>query len=115
VRGRFSAVDKEVAASRDNTVFASVVEQSVRQRAAAAIALRDQGKTVEAQALFQANVAEIDALGSTTALSGRLEYLRRQYGVIAATPPAAAGAKWGEQRKLLRQMDANPAAPGSRY
>jgi Ca-activated chloride channel family protein len=115
VQGRFSASDAEVAASRDNVVFASVVEQSVRQRATEAIALRDQGKAAEAQALFQANVAEIDALGSTTALSGRLQYLRREYGIIAATPPAAGRAKWGEQRKWLRQLDANPAAPGARY
>ncbi|MGH6771056.1 MAG: vWA domain-containing protein [Xanthobacteraceae bacterium] len=115
VHARFSASDTEIAASRDNVVFASVVEQSVRQRAAAAITLRDQGKTSEAQALFQANVAEIDALGPATALSGRLQYLRQQYGVIAATPPAARAKKWGEQRKLLRQMDVNPAAPGSRY
>jgi Ca-activated chloride channel family protein len=114
VPARFSASDPEVAASRDNAVFASVVEQSVRQRAAAAIALRDQGKAAEAQALFQANVTEIDALGAAAPLSGRLQYLKQQYGEIAATPPAAAG-KWSRQRKFLRQMDANPAAPGARY
>jgi Ca-activated chloride channel homolog len=115
IHGRFSALDSEVAASRDHTVIESVVEQSVRLRAEEAIALRDRGRSAEAAALFQANVVEIETQAAAAPLSARLQYLKKQYDAIATTPPAAASAAWGSQRKLLRQMDANPAAPGSRY
>ena len=115
IHGRFSASDTDIAASRDNAVLESVVEQSVRLRAEAAIALRDQGRSAEALALFQANVAEIETQAAAAPLSDRLQYLKRQYNAIAATPPAAAAGAWGGQRKMLRQMDANPAAPGARY
>ena len=104
-----------MAASRDNTVFEFVVEQTVRERAAAAVALRDKGRHEEALKLFRQNVTEIESLAAAAPLSSRLDYLKRQYDGIAATPPAAAAGAWGGQRKLLRQMDMNPAAPGARY
>jgi Ca-activated chloride channel family protein len=114
VRARFSQSATEIAASRDNTVIESVVEQSVRARTAAAIELRDQGRHGEAQALFSQNVQEIDAQAANAPLSNRLQYLKRQYDGIVAAPTPSAAAR-GEQRKFLRQMDSNPAAPGARY
>jgi Ca-activated chloride channel family protein len=114
VRGRFSSSDNEVAASRDNAVVEAVVEQSVRARTAAAIELRDQGRHGEAQALFSRNVEEIDAQAANAPLSPRLQYLKQQYHGIAAQPAPSATAR-GEQRKFLRQLDSNPAAPGARY
>jgi Ca-activated chloride channel family protein len=114
IAARFSDSDAEVAAGRNVAVLASVVEQSVRQRAAEAIALRDQGKASEAQALFLTSVQEIDALGEAAAKSERLQYLKQQYKAIATTPPAAAKA-WSKQRKMLQQMDVSPASPGARY
>jgi len=41
-----------------------------------------------------------------------INWLGRVLGLVCAA--AAAGA-WGGQRKMLRQMDVNPAAPGARY
>ena len=79
VRARFSQSTTEIAASRDNTVIESVVEQSVRARTAAAIELRDQGRHGEAQALFSQNVQEIDAQAASAPLSNRLQYLKQQY------------------------------------
>jgi Ca-activated chloride channel family protein len=115
IRGSFSTSETDVAASRDNTVFESVVEQNVRERAAAAVALRDKGRHEEALKLFKQNIAEIESQAAFAPLSGRLNYLKQQYDGIAATPPAAAARAWGGQRKFLRQMDVSPAAPGARY
>jgi Ca-activated chloride channel family protein len=115
IHGRFSTSETEIAASRDNAVLESVVEQSVRLRTEKAIEARDQGRAGEAAALFSANVAEIESQAAAAPLSQRLQYLKQQYDAIAATPPAASAGAWGGQRKLLRQMDANPASPGSRY
>jgi Ca-activated chloride channel family protein len=115
IPARFSASDADVAASRDNAVLEAVVEQSVRLRTEEAIALRDQGRNAEATALFKANSAEISSQAAAAPLSPRLQYLKKQYDAIATTPPAAAPSAWGGQRKLLRQMDVNPAAPGARY
>jgi Ca-activated chloride channel family protein len=114
LRGRFSEATTEVAASRDNTVIESVVEQSVRARTAAAVKLRDEGRHSEAQALFTQNVKEIESQAAAAPLSGRLQYLKQQYQGIVAAPPASPSARF-EQRKFLRQMDSNPAAAGARY
>jgi hypothetical protein len=114
VRGRFSDATTEIAASRDNTVIESVVEQSVRARTAAAVKLRDEGRHSEAQALFTQNVKEIESQAALAPLSGRLQYLKRQYEGIVAAPPASPSARF-EQRKFLRQLDSNPAAAGARY
>jgi Ca-activated chloride channel homolog len=115
VRARFSQSGTEIAASRNNAVIESVVEQSVRSRTTAAIALRDQGKHAEAQALFQQNVAEIEAQAAHAPLSERLKYLKQQYNGIAATAPSAPASVLGDQRRFLRQLDVNPASPGARY
>lgn len=114
IQARFSESTTEIAASRDNAVIESVVEQSVRARTAAAVKLRDEGRHDEAQALFSQNVQEIAGQAAVAPLSGRLQYLKRQYEGIVAAPPASPSARF-EQRKFLRQMDANPAAAGSRY
>ena len=115
VRARFSQSTAEVAAGRDNAVIESVVEQSVRARTAAAIELRDQGRHGEAQALFRQNVQEIETQAVHAPLSDRLQYLKQQYNGIVAAPPTASPGTRGAERKFLRQMDSNPAAPGSRY
>jgi Ca-activated chloride channel family protein len=114
IRARFSESTTEIAASRDNAVIESVVEQSVRVRTAAAVRLRDQGRHDEAQALFAQNVKEIESQAAFAPLSGRLQYLKQQYQGIVAAPPASPSARF-EQRKFLRQMDSNPAASGARY
>jgi len=41
--------------------------------------------------------------------------LSGKYDGLAATPPTASRGVLGDQRKFLRQMDSNPAAPGARY
>ena len=101
--------DTEVAASRDNAVMESVVEQSVRARTAAAIELRDQGRHGEAQALFQQNVQEIEAQAANAPLSDRLQYLKKQYrrhrrhAAGIAPPPGATSAnscgRWTSTRR----------------
>jgi hypothetical protein len=115
VAARFTAADTEAAASRDNAVAEAVLEQSVRARSAAAIALRDQGRHQDAQALFRQNVEEIQSQAAHAPLSARLQYLKQQYDGIAATAPTAGAGIMGTQRKFLRQLDASPAAPGARY
>ena len=115
IQARFSTSDAEVTASRDNAVMEAVIEQGVRQRTEEAIALRDQGRHSDATALFQLNSTEISNQAAAAPLSARLQYLKKQYDAIATTPPSAAAGAWGGQRKLLRQMDVSPAAPGARY
>jgi Ca-activated chloride channel homolog len=115
IDGRFSQAEADVKAGRDNTVLESVLEQTIRERTTAAIALRDQGKYEEARALFQQNVSEIGAYAAIApALSERMRYLRKEYDAIA-NAPAAAPAQWSAQRKLLRQMDTMQAGAGTRY
>ena len=87
----------------------------MRSRTASAISLRDQGRFEEAQALFSENLAEINQLAGSGPLSTRMQYLQDQYNSVVNTPRAAASRAWDGQRKYLRQMDANPVAPGSRY
>jgi Ca-activated chloride channel homolog len=115
ISARFSASDTDVRASRDKTVLESVIEQTTRERTAAAIQLRDQGKHEEARALFLQNTAEIKAYaGNVPALSGRLQYLLKEYGSIADAPDASPR-QWNAQRKLLRQLDTMQAGAGVRY
>lgn len=115
ISGRFSASDAETKTSGDNVVLGSVLEQTTRERSAAAIRLRDQGKHEEARALLQQNVTEIDAYAAAApALSERLRYLKKEYGAIANAPAAAPG-QWNAQRKLLRQLDATQPSAGVRY
>jgi Ca-activated chloride channel homolog len=116
ISGRFSPSDADVKAGRDNIVLEAVLEHTTRERAAAAIKLRDQGKHEEARALFQQNAAEIGAYAATApAMSGRLLHLRQEYDSIAKTPAAAAPGQWNAQRKLLRQLDTTQAGAGVRY
>jgi hypothetical protein len=97
----------------------AVVEQTTRERTLKAIALRDQGKLKEAQALFQQNVTDITGYTAIAAKpSARLEQLAKEYGAIAAEPtvaPAQAAAEWGRQRKMLRELDKAAAGSSVRY
>jgi Ca-activated chloride channel family protein len=116
IAGRFAAAQAEADASRDPAVLAAVVEQTTRERAAAAIRLRDAGRHEEARALFQQNVGEIAAFAAGgVALPGRLQQLQQEYGAVANSPAAAAPAQWNAQRKLLRALDAAGAGAGVRY
>ena len=117
IRARFSTSDAEVTASLDKTVMESVLEQTSRERAQRAVALRDQGLVEEARSLFRQNVSAIRSYLATTAQpSAALQALESQYGSLSNVAPAGAPAKWNEQRKALRQLDArSPAAAASRY
>jgi Ca-activated chloride channel family protein len=117
VRARFSASDAEVAASFDKTVMESVLEQTARERAQQAVALRDKGMVEEAKSLFRQNVTAIRSYMATTGESSPvLQALESQYGALSNVAPALAPAQWKEQRKALRQLDArSPGAAASRY
>ncbi len=113
ITARFGASQAAADASRDHVVLAAVVEQTTRERAAAAIRLRDQGRIEEATALFRQNSADITAYAAgAPALSDRLEALKKEYGAIANAP---APAQWNAQRKLLRALDASGAGAAVRY
>ena len=116
IRGSFSASAEAVNASRDARVLEAAVEQSTRARTEAAIALRDQGKVAEAQALFKENLAELETHAASVAKpSERMRQLISEYGSIANAPLAAAPAAWNRQRKLLRQLDQTQAGSSTRY
>jgi len=94
----------------------SVLEQATRERAKRAVALRDQGRVEEARALFTQNTAEIrDFLAKSDKPSPALSELASQYGGLAQVAPATKPAQWNEQRKMLRQLDANSTKAGARY
>ena len=107
ILARFSANEADVTANADKIVMASVIEQSTRERAARAVALRDQGRVEEARALLSENTREINAYVASTP-SAALSSMAKQYdGLIAGlTKPG----RWNEQRKQLRQMDSGGAA-----
>jgi Ca-activated chloride channel family protein len=112
IRARFGASEADAAANTDKTVMASVIEQSARERAARAVALRDQGRTEEARALLSQNAREIDAYVASNP-SAPLSDMSKQYNgmlMMLAKP-----SQWNEQRKMMRQMDSKGAAAGSRY
>jgi Ca-activated chloride channel family protein len=120
ISGTFTVSEDAAKASRDMRVLEAVVEQTTRERTLKAIALRDQGKLEEAQALFQQNVADIAGYqAAAPASSKRLEHLAKEYGAIAAAPPvmepATAAAEWSRQRKTLRQLDKAAAGSSVRY
>jgi Ca-activated chloride channel family protein len=112
IRARFSASAAEVAANADKIVMESVIEQTTRERAARAVALRDQGRTEEARALLGQNAKEINAY-LASAPSPALSAMSKQYdGLVTGL---AKPGQWNEQRKLLRQMDSRGASVGARY
>jgi hypothetical protein len=89
-----------------------VIEQTTRERAARAVALRDQGRTEEARALLGQNAKEINAY-LASAPSPALSAMSKQYdGLVTGL---AKPGQWNEQRKLLRQMDSRGASVGARY
>ena len=95
VQARFSTSDTEVAASRDNAVIESVVEQSVRARTAAAIELRDKGRHGEAQALFSAEREGDREPGRRGAAVGPAAISQAAIRGIVAAPPASPTAQGG--------------------
>jgi Ca-activated chloride channel family protein len=107
IRARFGASEADAAANTDKTVMASVIEQSARERAARAVALRDQGRIEEARALLSQNAREIDAYVVSNP-SAPLSDMSKQYNgmlMMLAKP-----SQWNEQRKMMRQMDSGSAA-----
>jgi Ca-activated chloride channel family protein len=115
IRGRFSASATEVKAKTDQTVMASVIEQSTRERAQKAVKLRDQGKNDEAIKLFKENVAEIKAYfadgGQSTAALEDLSSLYDSYAARAAAPAP----QWNVYRKELQSRDLKAAGSKSKY
>jgi Ca-activated chloride channel family protein len=114
IRGRLSQSPDEVNASRDDTVLESVLEQTTRERAQQAVALRDQGKGDEARKLFEQNVSDIHAYLKVKP-SARLQDLGKQYGVFANPALAASPSQWNLQRKELRSLDTGAAGAAVRY
>jgi Ca-activated chloride channel homolog len=116
IRGRFSASAQEAKASVNQTVMASVVEQTTRERAEKAVHLRDQGKGEEATKLFKENVAEIKAYEANGGVaSPALQALSSQYDLYATQAAAAPAAQWNVYRKQLRAMDLKEAGSKSKY
>ena len=112
IRARFGGSDAEVAANVDKAVMESVLEQTTRERAARAIALRDQGRIEEARALLGQNTREINAYLAVTP-SPALSSMSKQYeGLVTGM---AKPAEWNAQRKQMRQMDSMGLIGGSRY
>jgi Ca-activated chloride channel homolog len=114
VRGHFSQSAEEVSASGDTTVLESVVEQTTRERARSAVALRDQGKAEAARALFAQNVNDIQAYLKVKP-SARLEDLQKQYGAIVNTAVASTPGQWNLMRKELRHLETRAAGAPVRY
>jgi hypothetical protein len=116
ISGSFSASEAAIGASRDLRVMEAAVEQTTRARALKAIALRDQGKAEEAQALLRQNIADIKGYRAVAAKpSPRLEQLAKEYDAVTSASTALAPAEWGRQRKVLQQLQAAPAGSGVRY
>jgi Ca-activated chloride channel family protein len=116
IQASFSQSADEVAASTNKIVMESVIEQTTRERAQAAIKLRDEGRMAEAQALFQQNVSEIQMFLAAPGVSSQsLEALKNQYDGFATTSTNAPAALFNTQRKMLYQMDGGNAKAGSRY
>ena len=112
IRARFGGSDADVAANVDKAVMESVLEQTTRERAARAVALRDQGRIDEARALLGQNTREINAYVASTP-SSALSSIAKQYeGLVAGM---AKPAEWNVQRKQMRQMDSMGLIGGSRY
>jgi Ca-activated chloride channel homolog len=114
VRGRFTQSADEARASDDTTVLESVVEQTARDRARTAVALRDQGQAEAARALFARNASDIEAYLKTKP-SARLEELQKQYGTIATTAAASSPSQWNLMRKELRHLEQSSAGAPVRY
>ena len=114
--GELQPSDTDVAASRDNTVFESVVEQTrARARRRGGCAPRQGPARGGAQAVQAERDRDREPMPQRRRCRAGSTTSSEQYDGIAATPPAAAAGAWGGQRKMLRQMDMNPAAPGARY
>src|SRR5262249_43793166 len=112
IRARFGGSDAEVIANVGKAVMESVLEQTTRERAARAIALRDQGRIEEARALLGQNTREINAYVASTP-SPALSSMAKQYeGLVTGM---AKPAEWNVQRKQMRQMDSMGRIGGSRY
>ena len=115
IGGQFTTSVDAVKAGQDKAVMEAVVQQVTRERAQAAVKLRDQGKGAEAAKLFQQNAQEIGAyLATAPKPSPALQSLQSQYGTFAKTAPSAPASVLNTERKLLRQIESG-AAGGARY
>ena len=115
VRGRFSESADEPKAQLDRSVMDAVVEQTTRERAEQAGALRDRGLSEEARKLFAQNAAELQAyLAQSKVPVLGLLMLSDQYNDLAKAAPASPS-QWNQQRKALRQLNSGAASVGTRY
>jgi Ca-activated chloride channel homolog len=116
IRGRFSASADEVTASLDQRVQESVVEQSTRERAQAAVELLRQGKRNEARKLFSDNVSEIQMYRSRGgAASATMLELESTYDNYSNSVTTAAPAALNDYSKQLRALDMKAAGSKSKY
>jgi len=115
INARFTASDKEAAASSDPQVAEAVVEQLTRERARRAVVLQDQGKVKEARELLMQNAGEINGLLATMPLSQRMLDLKETYHALGARAAPATAGDLNLGRKVLRQIDAGSAGSGVRY
>ena len=115
VRGRFSESADEPKAQLDRSVMDAVVEQTTRERAEQAVALRDRGLSEEARKLFAQNASELQAyLAQSKVPVLGLLMLSDQYNDLAKAAPASPS-QWNQQRKALRQLNSGAASVGTRY
>jgi Ca-activated chloride channel family protein len=116
VRARFTGSDAEVAAGADAKVAEAVVEQVVNERSRRVVELRDAGKFDEAQALLRQNATYISAYAASAASpNAHILELGRQYDAMSAQPAPATASQIGEQRKMLRYLQAPAAGSATRY
>jgi hypothetical protein len=93
-----------------------VVEQVVLERSRRAVDLRDKGKLDEAQSLLKQNAIDIKAYAANAKTPNKeLLDLGGRYEALAAQPPPASKSELGEQRKMLRSLQAPAAGAASRY
>lgn len=114
---RFSSDEADLKSGADPKVTEAVVEQITRERADKAVALRDSGKLQEANQLLMLNAQEIKAMSAAlpSPPSARMQELQTQYEQMGASTAAAGSAAYIKERKVLRELNAAPAASGTRY
>jgi hypothetical protein len=80
------------------------------------VKLRDSGKHEEAQALLKQNALDIKAYAASVKTpNAELLQLGKQYEALASQPVPTSPQQSGEQRKMLRALQAPLAGSSSRY
>jgi Ca-activated chloride channel family protein len=116
LRGRFTSSDAEIKAAADAKVSEAVVEQVVAERGRQAVRLRDAGKFEEARDLLQQNALDIEVYAkSAAAPNAQLLELGKQYHALGAQPAPESVEALGEQRKLMRALQAPAQGAATRY